>query len=419
MANIPDVQNQPSFADLTTIGVGGRIARFVEPRTREEFIETVRQADEEKTLLSVIGGGSNILVSDDDFDGMVVRDARHSITVVDDESNDENSLLKSITIRVDAGVHWDDFVSYCVHNGFAGVEALSGIPGTVGASVVQNIGAYGQEVASSVSYVELWDREKNELCTFDVDTLEFGYRTSILKQSMYQSGAHSATTKYFPSPRYIVLAVVFKLTKSHTNTVQMGQLAKALTVGVGQTFNIDDIRRAVLMIRMRKGMVEDPHRYENTWMKGTIQDIQRTFVELSGDDANTSDSKVAANFGTIKVDRNRWSCGSFFMNPIISTEVAQTLPDGAPQFDATLPGGREGIKTSAAWLIDHAGFKAGFKVSDDATAGLSTRHTLALTNRGGAHCNDILELARVIRAGVRDTYGITLVPEPVFIGVEI
>ena len=400
--NHPHAQT-PRFADITTMAVGGAISRFIEPDSRASFLEAVISADIAQEPLCVIGGGSNMLVSDDDFAGVVVRDARRQISLLDEVAPVEEGAAARATVSATAGVHWDDFVAYCVRMGLAGVEALSGIPGTVGASVVQNIGAYGQEVATSVLNVEVWDREEKTVKTLSQADMNFSYRDSLLKQTMYQEGAHSAPTRYFPSPRFIVLEVTFTLKHSSHNTVEMAQLAKALNVEVGDSFEIADIRRAVLDIRQTKGMVEDPHRYANAWMAHTTDESAEA-VEMLEETAE---------------DRNRYSCGSFFMNPIITIEQADALPEDAPRFEALLPDGSMGIKTSAAWLIDHAGFKPGFKISEDSTAGLSTKHTLALTNRGGAHTDDIIELARVIRHGVHQTYGITLVPEPVFISVKL
>lgn len=394
--------NTLRFADITTMSVGGVISQFVEPRSRADFLEAVIEADVQGKPLCVIGGGSNMLVSDDDFDGVVIRDARREIAVLDEAAPAQPGKAPTATVSATAGVHWDDFVAYCVRMGLAGVEALSGIPGTVGASVVQNIGAYGQEVGASVLSVEVWDRELNQVRELHKADLTFGYRTSLLKQSMYSNGPHSAPTKYFPSPRYIVLEVTFTLKHSHTNAVNIAQLARALKVEVGESFEIEQIRNAVLAIRETKGMVEDLHRYEHSAMRGTADLAQAESAQF-----------VAPE------DHDKWSCGSFFMNPVVSQEMAQTLPAGAPRFDAVLPDGTPGVKTSAAWLIDHAGFKVGFKTDTQSPAGLSTKHTLALTNRGGAHTKDILELARTIRAGVKKTYGIELIPEPVFIGVEL
>lgn len=394
------MEKSPRFSDITTMGVGGRIAEFVEPDSRPGFLEAIIMADVMGKPLCVIGGGSNMLVSDDDFDGVVIRDARRQISVLDEAAPVEEGAAPLTHVSATAGVHWDDFVDYCVRMGLAGVEALSGIPGTVGASVVQNIGAYGQEVSSVVSHVEVWDRETKTVRTLGLEELDFSYRHSALKDSMYEAGAHSAPTKYFPSPRYIVLEVTFTLTHSSMNTVQMGQLARALNVEVGESFDIAQIRTAVLNIRASKGVVEDLHRYANPWMAHTLE---------SEPDLNAAPQE----------DRDKYSCGSFFMNPIISKNQAEKLPQDAPCFAAIDANGNPAVKTSAAWLIQHAGFEPGYRIHADSQASLSTKHTLVLTNRGGAQTSDIVELARAIRDGVRETYGITLVPEPVFIGVEL
>lgn len=394
------MEKSPRFSDITTMGVGGRITEFVEPDSRPGFLEAIIMADVMGKPLCVIGGGSNMLVSDDDFDGVVIRDARRQISVLDEAAPVEEGAAPLTHVSATAGVHWDDFVDYCVRMGLAGVEALSGIPGTVGASVVQNIGAYGQEVSSVVSRVEVWDRETKTVRTLGLEELDFAYRHSALKDSMYEAGAHSAPTKYFPSPRYIVLEVTFTLTHSSMNTVQMGQLARALNVEVGESFDIAQIRTAVLNIRASKGVVEDLHRYANPWMAHTLE---------SEPDLNAAPQE----------DRDKYSCGSFFMNPIISKNQAEKLPQDAPCFAAIDANGNPAVKTSAAWLIQHAGFEPGYRIHADSQASLSTKHTLVLTNRGGAQTSDIVELARVIREGVRETYGITLVPEPVFIGVEL
>lgn len=390
-----------SFADITTMGVGGEIATFVEPTTRAAFIEAVEDADAAGTPLCVIGGGSNMLVSDDPFDGVVIRDARRAIAVLDKDAPAEGGERK-VRVNAEAGCNWDDFVAYTVSLGLEGVEGLSGIPGTVGASVVQNIGAYGQEVATSVESVEVWDRETKATCELTTADLKFGYRMSILKASMYAAPA-TPDGHYFPTPRYVVLSVTFALTHSATGTVGYGQLAKALGVEVGDRLATADIRNAVLKVRAAKGMLEDATRYDDAAMAGTKRDDQLAIAHKAQPEA----------------DYDRHSCGSFFMNPILTADQAAALPEDAPRFDATLPDGTAGVKTSAAWLIDHAGFHKGFKVTDDAAAGLSTMHTLALTNRGGAKATDVQALAKTIQDGVESTFGIRLIPEPVVIGLDL
>lgn len=396
-----------SFADLTTIGVGGPIAIFLEPTSRVGVIEAVEDADAKGLPLCVIGGGSNMLVSDTPFNGVVVRDARRNINVLDEAAPVENGE-RIVHVNAEAGCNWDDFVDFCVELGLEGVEGLSGIPGTVGASVVQNIGAYGQEVGSSVRSVEAWDRKEKRTCDLTAEDLRFGYRMSALKASMYAAPATPAD-EFFPTPRYVVLSVTFALHHSDTGVVGYGQLAKALGVEVGDRMNTKDIRNAVLAVRAAKGMLEDSHRYLAEPMRGTKK---AGLVAIAHDAQRTQ-------AGNDEPDFNRHSCGSFFMNPILTIEQAAALPEDAPRFDATLPDGEPGVKTSAAWLIDHAGFHKGFKTTATATAGLSTLHTLALTNRGGASAADIADLAKTVQDGVEAAYGIRLVPEPVVIGMDL
>lgn len=391
-----------SFADITTIAVGGEIDRFVEPTTRVGVIEAVEEADAKGLPLFVIGGGSNVLVSDEPFHGVVVRDARRAITVPDEAAPVEGDD-RTVHVNAEAGCNWDDFVDCCVRLGLEGVEGLSGIPGTVGASVVQNIGAYGQDVATSVESVEVWDRKDKAVKNLHADELRFGYRMSALKASMYQAPAVPAG-EFFPTPRYVVLSVTFALRHSSTGVVGYGQLAKALGVEVGDRMDTKEIRDAVLRVRAAKGMLEDATRYTRLAMQGTKKaTLVATALRAQNDTP----------------DANRHSCGSFFMNPILTAEQAAMLPPEAPRFEAVLPNGEPGIKTSAAWLIDHAGFHKGYTVDDDAKAGLSTLHTLALTNRGQAGSQDIAKLAKTVQDGVEHTFGVCLVPEPVVVGFSL
>ena len=411
-----------TFAELTTIGVGGPIARFIEPTTRVGVIEAIEEADAKGLPLCVIGGGSNMLVSDTPFPGVVVRDARRAITVPDEAAPVEGGD-RTVHINAEAGCNWDDFVAFTVEMGLEGVEGLSGIPGTVGASVVQNIGAYGQEVASSVESVEVWDRKDKRTVELTPDDLRFGYRSSALKSSMYAAPATPAA-EFFPTPRYVVLSVTFALRHSATGTVGYGQLAKALGVEVGDRMETRAIRNAVLKVRASKGMLEDAARYLNPAMESTKRaDQVRIALRAQYGEAVAAAASDAAGGPSSPVDItpdfDRHSCGSFFMNPILTAEQAARLPEDAPRFDAVLSDGTPGVKTSAAWLIDHAGFHKGFKTSEDATASLSTMHTLALTNRGGASAADVAELARAVQDGVEAAYGVRLVPEPVVVGMDL
>ena len=398
------------------MGVGGRIARFVQPASREELIAAVRGADARHAPLCVIGGGSNLLAADDDFPGVVIRDARRRIRVLD--RGGTRSESGEVYVSVDAGTHWDDFVARSVHAGFAGVEALSGVPGTVGASVVQNIGAYGQDVASAVVSVEAWDRSLGRVRRLSAARMGFGYRTSALKASMYRpvgpfrNGSDRAAfpaNPYFPTPRYVVLRVVLALTRSAEGVVAFRQLAHAVGAPVGSRLPLATIRHAVLTLRAAKGMLEDPHRYQSAWLSS---------MRDAGATAN-AEAAMRTERGRDSPDPDRHSCGSFFINPVLPESAARQLPSAAPRFPAKQQDGSPGVKTSAAWLIDRAGFHKGFSLPNHPRASLSTRHTLALTNRGGATAADILALARAVQSGVKRTFGIQLRPEPVLIGLTL
>ncbi|MGV9195589.1 UDP-N-acetylmuramate dehydrogenase [Arcanobacterium canis] len=343
-----------SLAQLTTMGVGAKIGRYVEAFTREELIDVIRQADEAQIPLLVLGGGSNILASDAPFDGVVVRDMRTGIeTVMEDGCG-------GAQMRALGGTPWDDVVRYAIEHEWRGLEALSGIPGAVGAAPVQNIGAYGQELSDTFASATTYDRQTGEIKTLFLSDMKFAYRDSILKQSIPQWGY---------SPRWIVLDVLFHMFRgSMSAPIKYGQLAGALGIDVGQSALAWKVRETVLALRARKGMV--------------LNDL----------------------------DRDTYSCGSFFTNPILSADAAAQLPPDAPRYPAL-----EGmVKTSAAWLIDNAGFHKGFAIGENAS--LSTKHTLALTNRGQATGDDIRALARHIRDGVRQRYGVDLHPEPVVLG---
>ena len=421
LASLASLADNPTFSDLTTIGVGGKIARFVEPKTRVDVIEAVEDADEANLPLCVIGGGSNMLVSDEPFNGVVVRDARRAISVLDEAAPAEDGVDKSgahlVHVNAEAGCNWDDFVSHAIELGLEGVEGLSGIPGTVGASVVQNIGAYGQEVSQSVTSVEVWDRENKVTLELQKDQLRFGYRTSALKQSMYAAAGVPADS-YFPTPRYVVLSVTFCLRHSSTGIVAHSQLARALRVEVGDCMLTQAIRREVLRVRASKGMLEDASRYENKWMRGAKSAAGvESALNLQKEDYVAGQWHEGDDFYS-----DRHSCGSFFMNPIMTKAQAALLPEDAPRFNAVLADGSEGVKTSAAWLIDNAGFHKGFRLVEDgeaSPAGLSSLHTLALTNRNNATSSDVLALAKTVIDGVKNKFGITLVPEPVLIGVSV
>ena len=388
-----------TLADLTTLRIGGPVRRLVEARDEHELIAAVREADEAGEPLLVLGGGSNLVASDAPFEGTVVLvrdgggaprlDASCEIPTSGepdgrpvDPASDEipGATCGGVIVEHFAGVGWDDAVRYAVERELIGIEALSGIPGTVGAVPIQNVGAYGQEVAQTITRVRTWDREAGAVRTFFAADCAFAYRDSIFKRTLYGGPVPSATG------RYVVLSVTFQHRQGDLSApIRYAELARQLGVEVGDRAPMTAVRETVLRIRASKGMVLDSR------------------------------------------DHDTWSAGSFFTNPILTTEQAEHLPEDAPRFPVTdhsqvVLGTKaapviEGlVKTSAAWLIDHAGFSKGFAVEAGAPAGLSTKHVLALTNRGGATGADLACLRDAVVSGVRERYGVTLVPEPVQVG---
>ena len=355
----------PTLAELTTLKVGGPAGRYVETSSEADLIEAVRSADDAREPLLVLGGGSNVLVCDAGFDGVVVRDLRTGVTTPD------HSACAGVTVVVPAGTPWDDVVAHAVGTRLYGVEALSGIPGSTGATPVQNVGAYGQDVAQSIATVRTWDRARGRVRTLAFGELAFGYRTSLLKRSM-QLDASDPRSPWSPTPRHVVLEVTLQLRVGPLSApIGYAELARVLDIAVGERAPLADVRAAVLALRAAKGMVLDPT------------------------DPDTS------------------SAGSFFTNPVLTSADAALLPDDAPRY----PAGDDTVKTSAAWLIECAGFGRGFGLPGPAA--VSTKHTLALTNRGGARAQDVLTLARTIRDGVSARFGITLEPEPVLVGATL
>ncbi|GGR73317.1 UDP-N-acetylmuramate dehydrogenase [Nocardioides luteus] len=331
----------------TTFHLGGPAAEFVTATTEEQIIQAVTAADAAGTDVLVLGGGSNLVVADAGFAGTVVKLATTGVTPV---PADDGAML----VTVAAGETWDDFVATAVDKGWSGIEALSGIPGSVGATPIQNVGAYGQDVSQTITSVKVFDRQLRGPRTFTAEECRFGYRWSRFKAE---------------PDRHVVLEVTFRLgTDGATGSpIAYAQLAGALGVGQGTRVPSKQIREAVLALRRSKGMVID------------------------------------------EADHDTWSAGSFFTNPVVAPE---DVPDGAPAYPQ--PDGT--VKTSAAWLIDHAGFTKGH---GNSRVALSTKHTLALTNRGDGTTEDLLALAREVRDGVEAAYGIVLVNEPVMLGVEL
>lgn len=337
------------LSDVTTLRLGGTAREVVEATTTEELVAAVADADAAGTPVLLVAGGSNLVVADEGFDGRVVL-VRTSGDVVDQD------MCSGATVTVSAGESWDGLVARAVEQEWIGIEALAGIPGSVGATPIQNVGAYGQEVAQSIIRVRTWDRRDRAIRTLTAAECHFGYRSSRFKAE---------------PGRHVVLDVAFQLRLGSLGApVAYAELARALGIEVGERAPSAQVRDAVLALRRGKGMVLDP------------------------------------------ADHDTWSAGSFFTNPVLATGVADDLPDDAPRF--AQPDGT--VKTSAAWLISHAGFDRGHGTG---AVSLSTKHALALTNRGSATTAELLELAREVRAGVAARFGIELEPEPNLVGCAL
>jgi UDP-N-acetylmuramate dehydrogenase len=325
------------LADLTTLRLGGPADRLVEARTEAELVEAVRAG-----AALVLAGGSNVVIADEGVPGTVVLVRTRGI-----ERDGER-------LTVAAGEDWDPVVARCVADGLQGFECLSGIPGSAGATPIQNVGAYGQDVSETVEWVRVYDREAGEVRTMAAAECGFDYRMSVFKHR----------------DRHVVLAVGYRLRESRdSGPLRYAELARRLDLPIGGRAPLADVREAVLALRRGKGMVIDP------------------------------------------ADPDSVSAGSFFTNPILAPERFAALPGDPPAFPE--PDGR--IKTSAAWLIERSGFGRGH---GDGRVGISGKHTLALVNRGGATTAELVALARGIAAGVRETFGVELVPEPVLVGIR-
>ncbi|WP_416277063.1 UDP-N-acetylmuramate dehydrogenase [Nocardia sp. alder85J] len=340
------------LAALTTLRVGGP-ATVADCVTTDSLVATVRALDAAGIPVLLLAGGSNLLIGDDGFGGVVVRVATTAVEFGDDR------------VLAEAGADWDAVVAATVAAGFGGLECLSGIPGSAGATPVQNVGAYGVEVEQTIRRVRLLDRATGDVRWAEPGELGFGYRTSVLK--------HSSAA--------VVLAVEFALRPDGTSApLRYGELARMLDAADGGTRPAAQVRAAVLRLRAGKGMVLDP------------------------------------------ADHDTWSAGSFFTNPVVPRDQERRILDAiaAHVGDVTVPTypAPDGVKFSAGWLIERAGFAKGFP-GPDAPARLSTKHTLALTNRGTATAADLVALARIVRDGVADRFGVRLEPEPVTIGVTL
>lgn len=376
---------------LTTMRVGGVAERILVARTSDELVSFAEELEETGDPWMLLGGGSNTVVADAGYPGAVLLVRSSGVERVDQGEVPEGK----IRLRVQAGQDWDELVEVCVERGWSGIEALAGIPGAAGAAPVQNIGAYGQELSDVLHSIAFFDLDRDEVRRIPANELDLGYRSSAIKAGEL---------------RGVVLSIDLLLDHNEdrengspenplSTPVAYGQLADALGVTIGDRVTIKELRRAVLRLRASKGMVLDEQ------------------------------------------DHDTWSSGSFFTNPIVPERAARLLPDAAPKYPvpgvdpapavtsledlaagAPLrlpdPAPERLMKLSAAWLIEHAGIARGFRLPGSGAA-ISSKHTLAITNRGGATADDVGELARYVVQRVQSEFGITLVPEPKLRGIEL
>lgn len=373
-----------ALATLTTLQVGGVPERLVEPASRDELVEQTREVWGSGEDWLLLGGGSNTVASDEGFEGTVIHIVSRGIERLEAPAG-------RVRLRVQAGEPWDALVAFTVRNGWSGIEALSGIPGSTGAAPVQNIGAYGQELESSLLGVEFLDETTGDIRRLNRAELGLDYRTSVLKRGM----------------RGVVLSVDLELVDGNepgglgaplSAPIAYAQLADSLGVQLGSRVSVAELRRSVLALRASKGMVLDPN------------------------------------------DQDSVSAGSFFTNPIVSENFARGLPVNAPRWSVTPPepdavldlsasgvhphdvphlaDGPYSVKLSAAWLIEQSGIRRGFALPG-ARAAVSSKHTLALTNRGGATAAEIVQLAAYVQARVQSEFGVLLQAEPILVGVML
>ncbi|HZO36296.1 MAG TPA: UDP-N-acetylmuramate dehydrogenase [Solirubrobacteraceae bacterium] len=336
------------LAELTTLRLGGPPRQLLEAASESELVAAVTAADDAGEPLLVLAGGSNIVADDDGFPGTVVLVRSRGV------------VRDGARIEVAAGEPWDPLTARCVADGLAGFECLAGIPGSVGATPIQNVGAYGQEVAETIVSVRALDRRSGDVATLSPADCDFGYRSSAFKRD---------------PERWVVLTVTFELEPSPSSgPLHYAELARSLGVSVGASAPLGDVRDAVLVLRRSKGMV------------------------LDDADADTR------------------SAGSFFTNPILGADAFDALRARSDEPVPAWPEPDGRVKTSAAWLIQRAGFDRGF--GDPAGIAISSKHALALTNRGGGSAAELLALAREIAAGVRATFGVALEPEPRLVGLD-
>lgn len=356
---LPGLQENVPLGPKTTIGLGGDARWFFTAENVDDLARAHEWARERGIDVLLLGGGSNMVISDRGFPGLVVALQLRGVDVI--SSNDV------VRVRVAAGESWDDFVRLAVENGWAGIECLSGIPGSVGATPIQNVGAYGQEVSETITQVEAWDRHEKKLTTFSAGECEFAYRMSRFKGR--------------DNGRYVVLAVTFELRPGGAPSLRYPELQRKVTEAAGESSPaLQLVRDVVIAIRKGKGMVVDP---------------------------NDPDSR---------------SAGSFFMNPIVDEETAarvraRALGDGVIESESDMPAfpaGEGQVKLSAAWLIERSGFRKG---ETHGGVGISGKHTLALVNRGGS-ASELFALVQKIQSRVREQFGVEIHPEPNLIGFD-
>jgi UDP-N-acetylmuramate dehydrogenase len=368
-----------ALSAYTTLGLGGPVGRFIEAASDDELVAAVRAADQDGDPVLVLGGGSNLVVADDGFPGTVIHVATKGVIVSEHSCPDSTGPegARTVAVTAAAGEPWDRLVERTVSEKLSGIECLAGIPGLAGATPIQNVGAYGQEVSQTILAVRAFDRQRGEVVTLSSAQCGFGYRTSMLKRA----AAGMATG------RYIVLDVTFELGRSSASEpplsapVRYAELATALGVAEGDQVPLEQAREAVLALRRGKGMVLDP------------------------------------------ADPDTRSAGSFFTNPILTAEQFAEVQVRAVErcgqqtqvSHQHADTGDGAVRVSAAWLIEQAGFGKGY----GGAARISTKHTLALTNPGSADTAELLALARQIRAGVWETFGVELANEPVLVGVSL
>ena len=333
--------------DFTSLRVGGPAKNFVEAHNEDEIIAALVAAGDSPVL--ILGGGTNVLISDAGFAGTVIHITNSALVA-------EVDACSGATLTIGAGENWDDFVALTIERGFAGLETLSGIPGTVGAAPIQNIGAYGHEVSEFITRVRTYDRVAKAIRTFTNQECEFEYRSSIFKKNPGQ---------------FIILEVQFQIRiGDSSDPITYLELAKKLDIQMGEKAPTQQVRHTVLELRASKGMLLSPE------------------------------------------DHDSWSAGSFFTNPIVSQQEADKLPNAAPKWP--LIDGQ--VKISAAWLIENAGMHKGDEIGG---ARISTKHVLALTNAGDATATDLIELAKTAQAKVYEKFGIKLEPEVNLVGLSL